>query len=212
MLWASQRPFRTRRAELSELIPYPTAEVGVELPRVTTQNVENSTLGFVAKTYCLPSVANITTSCRHQDQACPISRETDGCFLDSPPTSRAPACPAAELVLQNTSLQERSLRSLASATPRHGAFRDPERVNGAVVRRRWPCRWDLPSDGREHSQVCHERADILFVPVRCVVPNHTLPMKRAPVRSDAASNGSDDLSVGPRTDSSSCITADVASP
>ena len=109
-------------------------------------------------------------------------------------------------------LDQSSLFILVSTTPRHGTVRDPERVHRAVVRRRWPRRWDLPDDRREHSQVCHERADILFVPVRCVVPDHALPMERATVRSDAASDGSGDLFVGPRADSCSHITGDVATP
>jgi hypothetical protein len=98
----------------------------------------------------------------------------------------------------------------ALATPRHRTVRDPESVNRAVVRRRWPRWWDLPGDGRQHSQICHERTDILFVPVRCVVPDHALPMESATVRSDAASDGSGDLFVGPRADPCSHIAGNVA--
>jgi len=100
----------------------------------------------------------------------------------------------------------------ASATPRHRTVRDPEGVHRAVIPRRWPRWWDLPGDGREHSQVCHERTDILFVPVRRVVPDHALPMERATVSTDAASNGSGDLFVGPRADPCSHIAGNVATP
>ena len=100
----------------------------------------------------------------------------------------------------------------ASTTPRHRTVRDPEGVHRAVVRRRWPRWWDLLGDGREHPQVCDERTDILFVPVRRVVPDHALPMERATVSTDAASNGSGDLFVGPRADPCSHIAGDVATP
>ena len=97
---------------------------------------------------------------------------------------------------------------MASATPRHATVRDPERIHRAVVRRRW----DFSGDGRKHSQVCHERADIFFVPVRSVVSDHALPMEGATVGSDAASNGSGDLFVGPRADSCSHVISEVATP
>jgi hypothetical protein len=45
-----------------------------------------------------------------------------------------------------------------------------------------------------------------------VVPDHALPMEGATVGSDAASNGSGDLFVGPRADSCSHVTSEVATP
>src|SRR5262249_52816479 len=62
------------------------------------------------------------------------------------------------------------------------------------------------------AQIDNQGANVLFVPVRGVIPDHALPVESAAVRCHAAADGARDLAVAPSTDAGLAVRGDVAGP
>src|SRR5262245_28728224 len=100
----------------------------------------------------------------------------------------------------------------ASSASRHHARRNPEGVRPTVIGGRWPRRRKLLRNRREQPEIRDHRSYVFFVPVRRMVPDHALPVKRAAVWSDAAADRSRDLMIGPRPNPRLSVTGDIARP
>src|SRR6266704_5300675 len=87
-----------------------------------------------------------------------------------------------------------------STTARHGARLHPEAVDDAVVRRGRARRRDGMAHRRQRAQVHDQRADVLLIPVRRVIPGHSLPMERPAVAAHAGPDGARDLGIAPSAD------------
>jgi len=109
--------------------------------------------------------------------------------------------------------QERRWRTFSpSRTARCVAFRHPEGIGRTIVVSRRARRRNLAGHGWERSKVGDECLDIFLIPIRGVIPNHTLPMERPPLRCDTAADRSRNLGVTPRADAGFWIACDIPRP